>query len=110
MRLGECCDECRCCHEQHRVALPDCRSAERDGNMGLSDARWSEEKKRLAVCNPATCRQLADLPWIERGLGGEVEVGEVADTREVSDLRSHLDPALLLACDLVLEEEAECFA
>ena len=60
--------------------------------------------------HPAAGGKLADLPRIERGLGGEVKAVEVAHRREVSDLPRHLDASLILAGDLARDQEAERLA
>src|SRR5208283_5729007 len=59
---------------------------------------------------PAAGRELADLARVERGLGGEVEVVEVAGARKVGDLARHLDAPLVLARDLPLDQEGERLA
>jgi hypothetical protein len=60
--------------------------------------------------HPAAGGQLADLSAVERGLGGKVEAVEVAHCREVGDLARHLDPPLVLAGDLALDQKSQGFA
>src|SRR6516225_7021388 len=60
--------------------------------------------------HPAAGGELADLPRIERGLGGKVEAVEVAYHREVGDLARHLDEPLVLAGDLALDQKGQRLA
>ena len=60
--------------------------------------------------HPPAGGEVADLARIDRGLGREVEAGEVPRRREVGDLAAHLDAPLVLAGDLALAEEAQGFA
>ncbi len=78
--------------------------------MGLADSGRAQQQKRGAVGDPAARGELADLGLVERGLGGEVEAVALAHGREVGDLDRHLDPPLVLAGDLALDEEGERLA
>src|SRR5215831_15349915 len=60
--------------------------------------------------HPAARAQLTDLPPVERGLGRKVEAVEVAHRRKVSDLTGHLDPPLVLAGDLALDQKGQRLA
>jgi hypothetical protein len=60
--------------------------------------------------DPAACGQLVDLGLVERRLCGEVEAVELAHGGKVGDLGRHLDPPLVLAGDLALDQEGERLA
>ncbi len=60
--------------------------------------------------DPAAGGQFADLPRVERGLGGEVEALEVARAGKMRDLAGHGDAPLVLAGDLSLDQKAEGLA
>ena len=78
--------------------------------MRLADAGRPEQQQRLAVRHPAAGGKLADLPGIERGLGGEVEAVQLAHRREMRDLARHLDATLVPAGDLALAQERQRLA
>src|SRR5918996_909469 len=110
VRPGERRYQRRRLNEQDRVAGKDRGPPDRDGEVGLADARRPEQQQRLAVGDePAGC-EIADLLRVERGLGFEVEAGEVPHVRELRDRHRHLDPALVLAGDLPLAEQGERLA
>jgi hypothetical protein len=78
--------------------------------MRLADPRWPQQQQRLAMRHPAASGELANLPRIERGLGGEVETVEIAHRREVGNLARHLDAPLVLAGDLALDQKRQRLA
>src|SRR5438132_589283 len=80
---------------------------------------WCSSRSRIAVAttgspntlpHSAAGGEFADLPRIERGLGGKVETVEIAHCREVGNLARHLDAPLVLAGDLVLDQKAQRLA
>ena len=85
VRPGERRHERRRLDEQDRVAGQDRGPPERDGEMGLADAGRAEQQQRLAVGDEPAGRQVADLLGVERGLGLEVEAGEVAHEGELGE-------------------------
>src|SRR4051794_22178291 len=107
MRLGELRDERRCGYKQDRVADRDGLTADRHRQVGLANPRRAEEQKCLAVGDKASRGELADLALVDRGLGREVEAGEVAHEREPGEPDAHLDTPLVLAGDLALAEHPE---
>ena len=96
--------------EQHRVALADRLAAERDRQMGLADAGRPQQEQSLAVRHPSAGGEVAHVARVERGLGLEVEVAQIAVGGELGDLAGHLDAALILAGDLALAEEPQSLA
>jgi hypothetical protein len=60
--------------------------------------------------HPAAGGELADLAWIERGLGGKIEAVEVANHREVGDLARHLDAPFILTGDLAFDQKGQRLA
>ena len=58
MRLGEHCDQRRGRDELDAVVLPDSLAAEGHGKMSFARARRPQEQDRIAMCNPATGRQI----------------------------------------------------
>ena len=73
--------------------------------LRLADAGWPQQQQGFAMRYSAASGELADLPRIERRLGGKVEAVEVARRGEVGDLPCHLDAPLVLARDLALEQK-----
>ena len=88
LRLGQVRDQRHRAGEQHRIASDNRFAAERHGQMRLADARRTEQQQRVAVGDEASGGELADLRLVERGLGGEVEAGQVAHERERAPGRS----------------------
>src|SRR4051795_1186611 len=67
----------------------------------------AEEQKCLTVRDKASRGELADLALVDRGLGREVEAGEVAHEREPGEPDGHLDTPLVLAGDLPLAKNPD---
>jgi hypothetical protein len=82
-----------------------CGTAKSDHELRLADAGWPQQQQGFAMRYPAASGELADLPRIERRLGGKVEAVEGARSGEVSDVPRHLDAPLVLARDLALEQK-----
>jgi hypothetical protein len=80
------------------------------GEMRLADARRAEQEQVLAVGDPPTGGEIADLLRIDRGLGVVVEAGEILDRREVGELEGHVDAPMVLAGDLALQEQGQGLA
>lgn len=62
MSLGEGGDQGRGGDEQHRVSFADGFAAERNGQRRLAHTGWTEQQQRVAVRDPATDRQITNLP------------------------------------------------
>ena len=105
MCLGECRDQRRRGHEQDRVAFEDCGTGKSDGKMRLADAGWPQQQQGFAMRYPAAPGEFADLPRIERRLGGKVEAVEVAHRGEVGDLPAISTRHSSLRRDLALEQK-----
>ena len=110
MRLGELGHQGRGRREQHRVAGHDGFPAERHRQMCLAHARRPQEQHRLAVGDEAPRRDLPDLRLVDRGLGAEVEAGEIADERKARQAEGHVDAALVAAGDLPFAEQRQRLA
>jgi hypothetical protein len=57
--------QCRGGDEQHRVALADRLAAERNGEVGLADARRPEQEQCCSVGDPAAGGQITDLIFVD---------------------------------------------
>ena len=84
--------------------------AERHSQVRLADARRTEQQQRIAVGDEAAGGEVADLRAVKRGLGGEVEAGNVPHERELRQTEAHVDAALILPGDLALAEERQRIA
>jgi hypothetical protein len=73
----------------------------------LTDAGRTQQHHHLGIGDEPPGRDLADLLFVERGLGGEVEAVEIADKWEARQPDAHLDPPLILTADLALAEQRE---
>lgn len=91
MRLGKRRHQGGRSDELDAVVVPDRLSAEADGQMRLSGARRAEQQQCIAMGDPTTGGQFADLTLVERGLGAPVEAVEFAHERELGDLGRHID-------------------
>ena len=60
--------------------------------------------------HPAAGGQLADLPRVDRWLGGEVEPVQITHCREVRDLVGHRDAPFITPCDLALAQQRQRLA
>ena len=107
VRLGEAGDQRHGAGEQHRIARHDRLAAERNRQMCLAHARGAEQQQRVAVGNETPGGQITDLGAVERGLGREVEAGEIAHEGELRQAEAHLDAPLVLARDLPRAEERQ---
>jgi len=68
--------------------------------VGFANAGRAEQQERVAVGDEAPGGKVADLRAVDRRLGGEVEVGQVAHERELRQSEAHVDAALVLPGDL----------
>ena len=82
MWLGELRHQGRRWSEQHRIAGQDRLAPDRHCQMRFADAGRSQQQLQLGIGDEATSRQLADLLFVDRGLGGKVEAVEIAHKRE----------------------------
>ena len=73
--------------------------------LRLADAGWPQQQQGFAMRYPAASGELADLPRIERRLGGKVEAVEVAHRGEVGDLPAISTRHSSLRRDLALEQK-----
>jgi len=73
--------------------------------LRLADAGWPQQQQGFAMRYPAAPGELADLPRIERRLGGKVEAVEVAHRGEVGDLPAISTRHSSLRRDLALEQK-----
>src|SRR5699024_542128 len=81
--------------EQHRITEADRFAAQGYRQMALTDPGRAEQKQRIAGGDPAAGCQVANLPWIERGLSLEVEAVQGPQVRELGDPHTHLDAPFL---------------
>jgi hypothetical protein len=93
-------------HEQHRIAGQDRLATDRYGQMRLADPRWPQRDTASAMAMKPR-RDLADLLFVDRGLGGKVEAVEISDKWEARQPDAHLDAPLFLAPDLALAEQRQ---
>ena len=105
MRLCELRHQGRRWNEQHRIAGQDCLAPDRHCQMRLTDAGRPQQQHGLGIGNEAAGCQLADLLFVDRRLGGEVEAVEIAHEREARQPDAHLNAALILARNLALAEQ-----
>ena len=73
--------------------------------LRLADAGWPQQQQGFAMRYPAAPGEFADLPRIERRLGGKVEAVEVAHRGEVGDLPAISTRHSSLRRDLALEQK-----
>jgi len=85
VRLGEGGDQGWRGHEQHRVAFADGLTASRPSAMArcVLPTPGGPKSSNASPWATQAGRQLADLPGVERGLGGEVEALQIAHRWEV---------------------------
>ncbi len=62
--------------EVDAVAVLDRLEAERDGEVSLADAGWAEQQDVGGIGHERHGRKLTDLALVDRGLEGEVELGQ----------------------------------
>ena len=110
MRLGQHGDQGGGGDELHGIVLPDRLAPQAHGQMRLAGAGRAEQQGRVAMRDPSTGRQFADLARVERWLRVELEAGELAHEGKLRDLAGHRDAALVPSGDLALDEEPQRLA
>ena len=68
--------------EVHAVTAFDAAQSQADGEVGLPDARWTEEQDIRRFRDEGKGRQLADLALVDGRLEGEVKVLQDSLERE----------------------------
>src|SRR5882724_6970499 len=76
----------------------------------LADTGRLQQQHHLGIGDKAPSGDLADLPLVDRGLGGKVKAIEIAHEREAGEPDAHRDAALVLAGDLTLAEQRQRLA
>ena len=107
MRFGELGHQRGRRREQDAVAGHDGLAAESNCQMRLAHAWRTQKQHGLAVGDEAAGGDLADLSLVDRGLGGEVEAGEVPHRGKAREPEGHVDAALVAPGDLALAEHGE---
>ena len=83
--------------ELHCVAPAHRLTAQGHLQVGLAHTGRTQQHHVVAIGHPAAGGQIADLGWIDRGLGIELKALQRAHKGKVGDRHRHRQPPLLLA-------------
>src|SRR3954451_9387463 len=78
--------------------------------MRLAHARRTQQQNDFAIGDEEARREFPDLAFVDRGLGGKIEAGQVPHERKARQADAHLDAPLVLAGDLPFAEQGQRLA